>query len=173
MNLQGSCLTRMLPPREHPASNPMPCRHLPARPPSQPGCALRLIGESKKCNTVSWGGCSANCTLEAGWNCDDMGCHRVACGDAVTECSGDGAGNCNCEECDDGNKNPGDSRNIWQQAGVDQPYRFLPEPPTASFYAPSTSPCSPDRSATRLQCDLSTPGVTAYWWHRTTRVTRP
>jgi cysteine-rich repeat protein len=48
-------------------------------------------------------GCSASCALEPGFNCDSGSCHRVVCGDGMTECTVDGQGAFICEMCDDGN----------------------------------------------------------------------
>jgi cysteine-rich repeat protein len=48
-------------------------------------------------------GCSASCTLEPGFSCDSGSCHRVVCGDGMTDCTVDGQGSSICEACDDGN----------------------------------------------------------------------
>jgi cysteine-rich repeat protein len=68
-----------------------------------PGCGDGIVSDDETCddeNTADGDGCSATCTVEEGWQCDDQpSACVVVCGDAIL--TGE-------EECDDDNANDGD-----------------------------------------------------------------
>jgi len=71
---------------------------------SKPGCGNSVKESGETCddgNGAGGDGCSAKCTIEPGWKCDNVGaaCVAAACGDGIV------AGN---EDCDDGNTTDAD-----------------------------------------------------------------
>ncbi len=70
---------------------------------SAPRCGDQVIDEGELCDDgtpAGDDGC-ANCRVEAGWACDETGCHEITCGDGVLDAAGG-------ETCDDGDAFGGD-----------------------------------------------------------------